>query len=121
SYRFKGNMFGLFDIGGPETGQLEIAVDGKSVKLEEVSSKGYRLLKTGEEGNSMLNRFNLFCNNRYRAQYEFVEVPYGEHTIRITLSATQADKKKLLRENRREDISALPEKYNRTLLYIGKL
>jgi lysophospholipase L1-like esterase len=34
SFKFEGNMFGLFDIGGPEVGQLKIELDGKLLYLK---------------------------------------------------------------------------------------
>ncbi|ULT40509.1 hypothetical protein KRR40_37860 [Niabella defluvii] len=37
SFRFSGDMVGVFDIGGPEVGQLEWIIDGKPVQLKEIS------------------------------------------------------------------------------------
>ncbi len=93
SFRFKGNMFRIFDVGGPEVGQLSIKVDGKEMKLQEVSGRGYRLYKASTTtGNDVLNLFNAFCNNRYRGQYDFIETEDGEHTVTITLSDKKSDK-----------------------------
>jgi hypothetical protein len=36
TFTFRGSGFGIFDIGGPEVGQLEIVVDGKEVNAIEI-------------------------------------------------------------------------------------
>ncbi|WEK37692.1 MAG: SGNH/GDSL hydrolase family protein [Candidatus Pseudobacter hemicellulosilyticus] len=122
SFRFSGTMFGLFDIGGPEVGQLSIEVDGKPVVLEEISSKGFHLYKAVPAGGqSTLNRFNRYCNNRYRGQYDMIAVGPGEHTIVIRLAPDKADKAGTLGEGQQQDISQHPEKYDQTVLYLGKI
>lgn len=121
SFRFKGSMFGFFDIGGPESGQLEVTVDGKPVKLKDRGIKGSRMLGIDEQGSEVVNRFFTFCNNRYRGQYEFIAVTPGEHTVTITLSAKKADKAAILGPKQLTDITAHPAKYDRTVLYLGKI
>lgn len=60
SFGFEGDMIGLFDIGGPEVGQVEVLIDGKFVRLKEVSTKGFHLYEANDRiGNYTLNRFNL--------------------------------------------------------------
>ncbi|WP_315817133.1 SGNH/GDSL hydrolase family protein [Paraflavitalea speifideaquila] len=121
TFRFKGNMFGFFDIGGPEAGQLTIEVDGKMVKLSLVLP-GTRIATISDTaGMSLVNRFNNFCNNRYRGQFECIKVLYGEHTVTIKLSPEKADKRKVLGENQLADITANPAKYDRTVVYLGKI
>jgi lysophospholipase L1-like esterase len=122
TFRFKGNMFGIFDVGGPEAGQIEIVLDGKPVKLQEISASGYRLYKASvTEGKELLNRFNNFCNNRYRGQYEFIEVTPGEHTVKLSISSVKADKVKILGERQLADITANPDKYDQTVFFLGKI
>lgn len=101
SFRFKGDMVGIFDIGGPEAGQLEWIVDGKPVKV--------------------MNRFNSYCNNRYRGQFEVIELPQGTHLVQVTLSGQKANKLMILPEDKRADIIAHPEKYDQTVVYLGRL
>jgi hypothetical protein len=121
TFRFKGNMFGFFDIGGPEVGQLNIEVDGKPIKLTPVLP-GTRISSvTDTDGTDLVNRFNSFCNNRYRGQFECIQVAPGEHTVTIKLSPVKADKRKILGENQLADITANPAKYDRTVLYLGKI
>jgi lysophospholipase L1-like esterase len=123
--RFKGTMFGFFDIGGPEMGQVEVIIDGKQVQLADRGIKGTRLLKivdtTDASGSPVINRFNNFCNNRYRGQYEFVTLEPGVHTVTIRISAAKADKVKILGPQQQDDITSHPAKYDQTVVYIGKI
>lgn len=101
SFRFKGDMLGVFDIGGPEAGQLEWIIDGKPVKI--------------------MNRFNSYCNNRYRGQFDIIDVPQGVHLVKVVLSGQKADKLMILPEDKRADIIEHPEKYDQTVAYIGRI
>ena len=121
TFRFKGNMFGFFDIGGPEVGQLSIELDGQPVKLTPVLP-GTRIASiTNAAGMELVNRFNSNCNNRYRGQFECISVPQGEHVVTITLSPQKAEKAAILGPQQLADITANPAKYDRTVLYIGKI
>jgi lysophospholipase L1-like esterase len=122
SFKFNGSMFGLFDVGGPEVGQVEILIDGQLVQLQEISTKGYHLYKAvNTPAKSTLDRFNVNCNNRYRGQYDLVEVTPGEHTVVVRIAAEKSDKATILGPRQQEDITAHPEKYDRTVLYLGKI
>lgn len=110
SFSFEGDYFGIFDIGGPEVGMLEIKIDETNV--EDMPDS---LL------NLTTNRFNKFCNNRFRGQYVFFKLPHGRHTITFKISSEIPDKKKILGPNQLEDITKYPEKYNRAAIYLGKL
>lgn len=95
SFGFEGDMLGLFDIGGPEVGQVEVLVDGKFVQLKEVGTKGFHLYEANDRiGNYTLNRFNSWCNNRYRGQYDVIKLEKGVHQVTIRISSEKADKKK---------------------------
>ena len=51
-FAFEGDMFGLFDIGGPESGQLEIMVDGELVKLKSCAKGGFAWYRANDaDGN----------------------------------------------------------------------
>ncbi|MBC9911758.1 SGNH/GDSL hydrolase family protein [Chitinophaga varians] len=125
TFHFTGTMFGIFDIGGPEAGQLEAVVDGQRMKLASHSPKGTRFLSEAEEtdssGSFIINRFNNFCNNRYRGQYEMIILPPGKHTVTLRLLAEKADKRTILGAAQLEDITRHPEKYDRNVVYIGKI
>ncbi|HVK46443.1 MAG TPA: GDSL-type esterase/lipase family protein [Pseudobacter sp.] len=121
TFRFKGNMFGLFDIGGPEAGQLSIELDGKPVSLSAVKPGTRVSTIVTEGGSALLNRFNNFCNNRYRGQFECIKVEPGEHTVTITISPEKADKRSILGDKQLTDIDANPERYNQTVVWLGKI
>lgn len=122
-FRFKGKAFGLFDIGGPEVGQLEVYVDGKAAKLNTI--KRDRFFEIEKEGvnalPSPLNRFNNYCNNRYRGQYFLIETTDGEHEVILKISKEKADKKAILGISQQKDITENPEKYDHSVIYAGKL
>lgn len=106
TFKFKGDVFGLFDIGGPEVGQIEIFVD---------EDKGIDSLKF------INNRFNKFCNGRYRGQYFKYKIPYGEHTVRVVISSDIPNKYEILGESQLSDIRQKPSKYNQSVIYLGKI
>jgi lysophospholipase L1-like esterase len=121
---FIGDMIGFYDLGGPDVGQISIELDGKPVSLQEASIKGYhcyKVLPAISNGIDVINRFNSFCNNRYRGQYEFIETGPGKHTVTFRLSSLKADKKKILGIGHLDDITNHTEIYQRTSLYFGKI
>jgi lysophospholipase L1-like esterase len=121
TFKFNGSMFGLFDIGGPEVAQLEIELDGKPVKLGPLVP-GTRISEVVDgDGKSLLDRFGPFCNNRYRGQFECIQVKPGLHTVTMKISAEKADKRSILGEKQLADITANPARYNRTVVYLGKI
>ncbi len=122
NFSFEGDLFGLFDIGGPEVGQLEIWVDGKRVNLKKDRFEGLSIYNVEEsKGDSLLNRFNQYCNNRYRGQYDVLRLPYGVHNIRMVVSENQCDKANILGEQNQEDVRLNPEKYNQVTIYLGRI
>ncbi|MDH7460492.1 SGNH/GDSL hydrolase family protein [Chitinophagaceae bacterium 26-R-25] len=122
TFRFKGDLFGIFDIGGPEAGQLQFKVDGHPVLLQRRSSPELIYYVTDNtQGEPALDRFNFFCNNRYRGQHDLVQLTPGVHEITVTISDKKADKKAILTDKQSQDISQHPEKYDRTAVYIGKI
>lgn len=120
TFRFKGSAFGIFDIGGPEVGQISIEIDGQPVKLIKVAAKGYQFYSPTKNGSVIINRFNAYCNNRYRGQYDLIELLPGEHTVTIRLSGIRADKLKILGKHT-ADILAHPDKYEQTVFYLGRI
>jgi hypothetical protein len=67
------------------------------------------------------NRFNSFCNNRYRGQYVKFKVPYGEHKVRVVISNDLPDKATILGASQLNDITQYPDKYNQSVIYLGKI
>ena len=119
-FAFEGDMFGFFDIGGPEAGQLEIIVDGELVKLKKCAAKGFAWYRANDsEGEYTLNRFNRWCNGRYRGQHDVIEVPYGLHQVTVRISSEDADKRAILGNTK--DMDAHPDKYDRSVIWLGRI
>ncbi len=122
SFAFEGDMFGLFDIGGPEMGQLEVYVDGQMVRLRNVKDKGFEYFEaTDLVGSHWLNRFNRWCDNRYRGQHVWVKVAPGLHQVTLKLSEDACDKRKILGEGHLADITANPARYAEKYLRLGRI
>ncbi len=120
SFKFDGTMIGIFDIGGPEVGQIELELDGILMNLKELSPINFI---AGNEfvDTKLINRFNRNCNNRYRGQCAFIKTKPGIHSVVLKISKDNPDKIKILGEMQLEDISKNPEKYNHTVVYLGKI
>jgi lysophospholipase L1-like esterase len=124
SFRFSGDMVGVFDIGGPEVGQLEWIIDGKPVQLKRDKQGSfiyYRAQTTDSIGATPLNRFNAYCNNRYRGQFDVIELPYGAHQVEVRVSGQKADKEQILPIDKRDDINYHPQKYDQSVIYLGRI
>jgi lysophospholipase L1-like esterase len=122
SFKFKGKAFGIFDIGGPEVGQLEIMVDGKNVQLKRTQNVRIQRADFNDGAQpALLNRFNSYCNNRYRGQFDIIELEPGVHTVKLTVSAQKADKASILGGVNLSDITAFTSKYDRNCIYLGKI
>lgn len=120
--RFRGSMIGFFDIGGPEVGQLELSVDGQEKVLIHISGDRWKAVNKKEANtNIATNRFNRFCNNRYRGQYIVIDLPEGKHSVNFKISKRKSDKAKILGPNQQDDIGLNPDKYDQSFIYIGKI
>jgi lysophospholipase L1-like esterase len=121
AFKFKGTVFGLFDIGGPEVGQVLVEVDGKCVELKRKAGNASAKIPNESSYKCLMNRFNTNCNNRYRGQFEMIEVPDGIHEVKITLSSLQANKLAILEGQDLSDIEQNPDKYKQQVFYLGKI
>ena len=116
--QFEGDAVGLFDIGGPEVGQLRLQLDGKEISVVPDAGARYHIATKGEP---VLNRFNAHCNNRYRGQFFVLMVPKGRHELVFSIASEISDKQKILGRDQQEDITSHPERYARTMIYIAKI
>jgi len=119
-FSFKGTMLGIFDIGGPEVGQIELEMDGVQRHLIGKSAINFEI-SPDETGERSINRFNQFCNNRYRGQVVFIKTEPGVHSVVLKISEDIPDKVKILGDKQLEDITLNPMKYNRSVIYLGKI
>lgn len=68
SFNIEGDMFGIFDLAGPDSGELEVYIEGKH--------------------HSTLARHDARSKNRYHAAYTMVKLPSaGHHTITLRNAA----------------------------------
>lgn len=121
TFTFKGTVFGFFDIGGPEVGQVLVEIDGNCVELKRKAGNVSVKIPNESGFKCLMNRFNANCNNRYRGQFEMMEVPDGIHEVKITLSSIQANKLAILEGQNLSDIEQNPDKYNQQVFYLGKI
>ena len=122
TFFFEGDQFGFFDIGGPEAGQLSVWINDQPVGVKMITERGYRLRQvSGLDGDTVLNRFNSYCNNRYRGQYDVIQLQPGKHKVTLKISPAKADKHEILGPTKLKDITANPEKYDRTAIYLGRI
>jgi lysophospholipase L1-like esterase len=121
TFKFKGDVFGFFDIGGPEVGQVLVEIDGKCVELTRKAGNVSASIPNESGFKCLMNRFNAYCNNRYRGQFEMIAVPDGVHEVKISLSPVQADKSAILAGQDVSDIQQNPDKYNQQVFYLGKI
>jgi len=122
TFFFEGDQFGFFDIGGPEAGQLSVWINDQPVGVKMITERGYRLREVGElDGDTVLNRFNRYCNNRYRGQYDVIQLQPGRHKVTLKISPAKADKHGILGPNQLKDITAHPEKYDQSSIYLGRI
>lgn len=121
TFRFKGTGFGIFDVGGPEAGQITIQVNGQNMQVQPPLVPGTQVYRLVQGDSIPVNRFSAYCNNRYRGQHQLFTLEPGEHTVTIRLSSRKADKAAILGPTQQEDIQQHPEKYSRSTLYLGKI
>jgi lysophospholipase L1-like esterase len=116
--RFEGDAVGLFDIGGPEVGQLKVMLDGREVQILVDKGARYHVVP---EGLNAINRFNINCNNRYRGQFFMLQTVPGKHEVTFSIDKIIPDKRAILGADQLNDITEHPEKYAHAQIYIGKI
>lgn len=102
SFTFDGTTAAVFDLVGPDGGQLSIEVDDRKP--------------------TMAKRIDGYCTYHRMAKTTLAhELPAGRHTVRVTLMPDQLDKRSILFERNRHDLEAHPEKYAGHTWYVGSL
>lgn len=97
SFSFRGALAGLYDIVGPGCGQYEVSVDRKAA--------------------AVYPRFDSY-STYYRPQYFVIQdLDKGIHTISMTVSGRQLDKKAILKQ--REQVMENEERYAENACYAG--
>ena len=119
NFEFEGSGFGLFDIGGPEAGAIEFEINGKPAKLIKRSDVQFEYSTTGTV--TQVNRFNQYCNNRYRGQFFWIDVPNGKHFITLKAVKSIESKATLLGSANLADMQSRPTVYAKNELMIGRI
>lgn len=119
SFEFEGSGFGLFDIGGPEAGALQFEIDEKPIKLIMHSNIHFEYNEAGSV--TQVNRFNQFCNNRYRGQFFWIDIPNGKHFITIRVVKSHINKANILGPANLADLKCRPAVYAINDLMIGRI
>ena len=99
-FTFVGSECHVYDLLGPDCGQVWITVDGK------------RCAKP-------VGRFDSYCTYYRLAGFRVFKGELGVHTVVIEVDRDQPDRKVLLTRNPKEDLSS--KKYNGTKLFVGQL
>lgn len=98
--KFKGRAIGIYDIGGPESGQLRVVVDDNPPVL--------------------VDRFTVY-NDHIRHEYFYLpELEAGSHTVTFTLHTETSDRAEVLGNNSK-DFFENPDKYKGNVVYLGKI
>lgn len=101
-FRFKGTAVGLYDLLGPDCGQVVVTIDGGKPRT--------------------IPRIDGYCTYHRISFLRLASgLPEGEHTVEITLDASVPDKAKILFPHNRADLEKNPAKYEGTRWYVGGL
>ncbi|MEZ0264602.1 MAG: SGNH/GDSL hydrolase family protein [Phycisphaerae bacterium] len=97
-FKFRGTYAAIYDVIGPDCGQVSVAVDGGAPAIKP--------------------RFDAYCTYHRLAQLGLVaDAPEAVHTVKITLDAKQPDKVKILAQ--RGEKMDKPERFDGTAWYPG--
>lgn len=98
-FRFKGTKAAVYDLMGPDSGALEVTVDGKT---------------------RTVTRFDRFCSYHRLGMLGLGgNLPNTEHEVTLRVLDQEIDKAGILLESKKSDIADNPEKYAPTLWYAG--
>lgn len=100
-FTFSGKVFGLYDIIGPGTGLINVAIDGKERKV---------------------NRFDPYSTSYRLGMTMLAEnLEDGPHTVEIKVLDGGVNKKEIILKERLSEMLAHPEDYTRTDWYLGNV
>ena len=102
SFRFEGTAVGVFDILGPDGGQLSVELDDSKPVMR--------------------NRIDGYCTYHRMSKLDVgTELNPGVHTVTIPLTPNMLDKRAILFERNRSDFEMEPTKYQNQTWYAGAL
>lgn len=101
-FTFEGTSVGIFDILGPDGGQLSVQLDDNKPVLR--------------------NRIDGYCTYHRMSKLNVgSELKPETHTVTINLTPDQLDKRTILFERNRDDFDATPKKYDEQTWYAASL
>ncbi len=101
AFTFEGTHAGVFDLVGPDGGQVRVQLDG-----DEVSR----------------NRIDGYCTYHRMATLTIgSKLAPGRHSVKIQLTPQQLDKREILFERNRSDFDGKPDKYKEHTWYASSL
>ncbi len=102
SFRFKGTMAGVYDLLGPDCGQVIITLDTRPRKIRP--------------------RFDGYCSyHRLSTMTVASGLPDTSHEVVLELHGDQPDKRKILQKHRLGDLDKNPKKYDDRAWYVGSI
>lgn len=100
SFKFKGKYAGIYDVIGPDSGQMIVTVDDQPPRVAP--------------------RFDSFCRyHRLAVLTLAADLPDAVHTVKIEIHREQQDKAKILAGSKQTIDN--PERYNGTAFYPGAI
>jgi hypothetical protein len=100
TFTFRGTSVGIYDLLGPDCGQVKVKLDGKP--------------------ETVCARFDAYCTYHRLASLDIGSgLPDTVHTVTVTVDAQEPDKMKILFEHNRPDLEKNPAKYQGTTWYAG--
>jgi lysophospholipase L1-like esterase len=100
SFRFKGTAVSIYDLVGPDCGEVMVAVDGAAAKA--------------------VARIDPYCTYHRLASLRIASnLPEAVHSVDIQLDATKLDKAAILFPKNRADLEKNPAKYQGLSWYAG--
>ena len=100
SFRFRGSVARIYDVMGPDCGQLSIQIDDQKERIQP--------------------RFDAYCTYHRLNSFSVVnEEKSGEHTVRISIHAQSPDKPKILAQ--RQEKMDSPKRFEGRRWYVGAI
>ena len=100
SFKFRGTTARIYDLVDPDCGQLSIAVDDRPPIV--------------------MPRFDAYCTYHGLSTLSVAEaLPYGEHSVKITIHPEQPDKSTIL--SQRHEKMDNPKRFDGTTWYAGAI
>jgi hypothetical protein len=100
TFKFKGTRAALYDLVGPDCGQVIVTLDDKPAKI--------------------VPRFDAYCTyHRLATLVIGSELTNEEHTVKIEIHPDQPDKAAILAKNK--NVIDKPERFNGTAIYPGAI